>query len=287
MKREVALVAAFALGCNGWYGLDETELALGDRDGDGVIDADDNCIDVANPDQANGDGDAFGDACDRCLEVASDSDHDEDGDGRPDPCDACPASNDFDNDTDDDGVGDACDLDAHVTTRLLFDPFLKVDPAWAGTGTWFASATDSLGRTEPPGPDDVLARTGIAVDGMEWSVTMCLVAQQRWQPGDRAGIFMRNAGGLTTCEVSCDETECRYSHSYESRFPSSFPAKPLPEVTFALLVTPVSPGTYEVRCRYDEARAAVYGAHVPASTSWTVGVMASPNLQVRYIDVLQ
>ncbi len=38
----------------------------GDIDGDGVLDADDNCVSVDNPDQLDGDGDLKGDACDDC-----------------------------------------------------------------------------------------------------------------------------------------------------------------------------------------------------------------------------
>ena len=37
-----------------------------DRDGDGIADTVDNCIDQANPDQADGDGDGLGDVCDVC-----------------------------------------------------------------------------------------------------------------------------------------------------------------------------------------------------------------------------
>ena len=51
-----------------------------DSDGDGVSDEDDNCLEVANPDQANADGDGEGDACDV----------DDDGDDVNDDADNCP-----------------------------------------------------------------------------------------------------------------------------------------------------------------------------------------------------
>ncbi len=50
---------------------------LTDTDDDGVVDADDNCQSVANPDQLNSDTDALGDACD----------DDDDEDGTPDTTD--------------------------------------------------------------------------------------------------------------------------------------------------------------------------------------------------------
>ena len=58
-----------------------------DRDGDGVIDSEDNCADVANPDQADTDGDTIGDACDD-----SPGGDDSDGDGIVDTRDLCPAT---------------------------------------------------------------------------------------------------------------------------------------------------------------------------------------------------
>ena len=41
-----------------------------DGDGDGVLDRDDNCPDVANADQGDRDGDGEGDACDACPDDA-------------------------------------------------------------------------------------------------------------------------------------------------------------------------------------------------------------------------
>lgn len=63
--------------------LDNVELSGGtgppDNDGDGDNNFEDNCLNVANPTQANRDGDAFGDACDP----------DDDGDGVNDGADKC------------------------------------------------------------------------------------------------------------------------------------------------------------------------------------------------------
>ena len=74
----------------------------GDGDGDGVLDADDNCPAVANPNQTNTDGDAEGDACDA----------DDDNDSVADANDNCPLDANADQaDGDGDGVGDACDGD--------------------------------------------------------------------------------------------------------------------------------------------------------------------------------
>ena len=94
----------------------------GDKDGDGVKDADDNCPDVFNPirpmdhgKQGDGDGDGIGDACDKCpLEDGESctvpSSDDMDGDGKKNYEDNCPEDpNPDQKDADKDGKGAACD----------------------------------------------------------------------------------------------------------------------------------------------------------------------------------
>ena len=97
--------------------------ATADRDEDGVPDAEENCPDVPNTDQADGDDDGVGDVCDNCPDDANADQADADNDDIGDACDAdddndtipdandnCPKHANTDQaDADEDGVGDACD----------------------------------------------------------------------------------------------------------------------------------------------------------------------------------
>lgn len=74
-----------------------------DADDDGVCNVDDNCRDLANPDQADIDNDDKGDACDTCTDVDRDLHCSETDDTCPDDYDPQLI------DQDKDGIGDVCD----------------------------------------------------------------------------------------------------------------------------------------------------------------------------------
>ena len=81
-----------------------------DTDGDGVLDATDNCPNDANPNQEDADGDGVGDVCDNCPNNANANQADADADGVGDVCDNCPNdANPGQEDADGDGLGDVCD----------------------------------------------------------------------------------------------------------------------------------------------------------------------------------
>jgi hypothetical protein len=90
--------------------LDSCEPGPEDPDGDGIAGAEDNCPEVANPDQADRDDDEVGDVCDDCVDDPDFQQADGDEDGLGDVCDQCPDDpTSQSTDGDGDGVGDACD----------------------------------------------------------------------------------------------------------------------------------------------------------------------------------
>ncbi len=80
------------------------DLCEPDTDGDGVIDDYDNCVYTVNPDQEDINNNNTGDICE--------DDNDSDDDGIPNKIDNCPfVSNTDQLDTDGDGIGDLCEPD--------------------------------------------------------------------------------------------------------------------------------------------------------------------------------
>jgi len=150
-----ACVICLAVGCGDDGGTTEPEV---DTDGDGVVDSEDNCPNIANANQLNTDGDSEGNACDT----------DDDNDGVLDAADNCPlVANPGQEDANSNGVGDACEgdmdgdgvPDATDNCPLVYNPD-QADADGDGTGDAcegaltpcdsaaliVATANDSLGR---------------------------------------------------------------------------------------------------------------------------------------------
>jgi hypothetical protein len=119
-----------------------------DSDGDGVVDASDNCPDVANANQADLDRDGIGDVCDP----------DRDGDGVANGADNCPdVANANQADLDRDGIGDVCDptpnpvADTHSESEPDPEVFVSVEPTRyvdnRPTGDTFDDIDQGGGRT--------------------------------------------------------------------------------------------------------------------------------------------
>lgn len=86
----IFLLAVGSIGCGRIGFAGGGDAAALDRDSDGIRDAADNCVELANPTQHDEDGDRRGDVCDGCPHLAAVAALDADGDGVEDSCDPDP-----------------------------------------------------------------------------------------------------------------------------------------------------------------------------------------------------
>lgn len=119
-----------------------------DRDGDSIVDADDNCPRTYNPAQTNNDEDTEktprGDACDR----------DNDNDNILDDEDKCPTILSCDNDdADSDGLGNECDECPWENNGAGIDPS-GCEPGQDGKGAADPPDQCNVAPTPPPDDDD-------------------------------------------------------------------------------------------------------------------------------------
>ena len=150
------------------------EVLGGDLDGDGIVDAVDNCpqkrcvtgglpaADCVNTDQADTDGDGVGDTCDSCPTTPNADQKNSGGYHEGDVCDLCGGSGDKTvfsaalPDTDGDGVPDACD-----NCRFVPNP-RKPCSASTAPGRCIVSVNQELAQADADGDGvgDVCDRCG-------------------------------------------------------------------------------------------------------------------------------
>ena len=180
--------AALSAGCGPLLGLDPPSLAPADAtntpppvdtDGDGVLDATDNCPSIPNTDQTDSDDNRIGDACEGCIVLALRTSDDDDSDMINDPTDTCFGKSGAGTDGDSDGIGDACDPRNGKDTRFCVWTFRNPDAGEAPdfwTSNWTLGAdwtikdsilshtAGSLGTTAAPLGASFGAAGGIAFD---------------------------------------------------------------------------------------------------------------------------
>jgi thermitase len=130
-------------------------LDPGDADDDGILDDDDNCPYVANPNQVDADDDGIGDDCDNCPEAPNGPDGGTCTEGdvgnnctKDDDCGTDGFCSMGQEDSDEDGTGDACDESTTTTSTTIPATTTTTVPITTTTSTIPTTTTTSI----KPGP---------------------------------------------------------------------------------------------------------------------------------------
>ena len=290
MRRWPVLIVGL-VGCNNLLGIDQADLQPFDVDQDSFVDESDNCPSTANIDQSDTDGDGFGDACDGCPALPTAFNHDEDSDGHGDDCDVCPGIPEFQDDTDRDTVGDACDfIGSTGTLRRLFDPFIVAPADDWGVSDGATAPLKAIPLEEP----GLVYRDIELVNSRSFSVAIGVRTTRPWQPGDRLAIVIHRIADdapIATCMLSC-ETECAVLGGTFEAPMMLFSATPVPLTSLQITMgysTYVAYGGWPIYgssgCGLggEPKHFAAFGVPEPAY----VELIASPTIQLTYVDILQ
>lgn len=125
--------------CNGNGIPDECEL---DTDGDGFIDACDNCPNHPNPDQIDSDADEIGDACDNCPNLPNPDQADCDNDGKGDVCAIADGTS---QDCNSNGIPDECEIRHFGANDPADEGWVLIDPDGQGV---YGPVFNDLGYTD-------------------------------------------------------------------------------------------------------------------------------------------
>jgi hypothetical protein len=167
-------------------GTDADASSAGDRDGDSVMNANDNCPDVANTDQGDEDSDQIGDRCDLCPQLPGGSTADADGDAIGDACDPNP------------GVRDA---------TWLFEGFHGSLPVWPGSNLW-RSSTDSIrvAAAGEPAPDSEYLVLPLNAEGRTYDnySTAITITVEQVAAGSEKGLGVEYFDGTEDVGMWCE-----------------------------------------------------------------------------------
>ena len=185
------LMCVLCVGCVGGGAgavMEADALMHYDTDRDGVVDGEDNCLTLYNPEQMDGDADGAGNSCDNCPHTANSDQLDSDRDNWGDMCDACPHDRRY---VSDDEVEMCADVGEPFHLRILRTVMVESALADNEYTKSYGNAVRVLGNMTPTGDAGVMVASGMISDLYAGVVTITAV-HDNLTTRDMGRIFSEN-----------------------------------------------------------------------------------------------